>query len=84
LYADFEDRGAYESRRVVDRFTPAMLVEYCAALGLRPFDEDFYADECYRIVKVAKGWESPRPIRRSFHEEQYRRGFTDVKPDSII
>ena len=38
----FEDLEAYERRRVRDRFTPEMLDAYCAALGLRPFDPDFY------------------------------------------
>ena len=38
----FEDLEAYQRRRVRDRFTPEMLEAYCAALGLRPFDPDFY------------------------------------------
>jgi hypothetical protein len=39
---DFEQVEAYTARRVRDRFTTAMLSDYCAALGLRPFDIDFY------------------------------------------
>ena len=39
---DFETPEAYERRRVRERFTHSMLVDYCAALGLRPFDESFY------------------------------------------
>jgi hypothetical protein len=38
----FEDTTRYTARKVRDRFTYEMLVEYAAALGLRPFDEDFY------------------------------------------
>lgn len=38
----FEDLEAYQRRRVRDRFTPEMLEAYSAALGLRPFDADFY------------------------------------------
>jgi hypothetical protein len=38
----FEDLAAYQRRRVRDRFTPDMLVAYCSALGIRPFDEAFY------------------------------------------
>ncbi|MFS0704453.1 hypothetical protein AB6N23_08020 [Cellulomonas sp. 179-A 9B4 NHS] len=39
---EFEDRQAYERRKVGERFTSSMLVGYAAALGLRPFDDDFY------------------------------------------
>lgn len=38
----FEESAASAPRRVTDRFTLQMLARYCAALGLRPFDEDFY------------------------------------------
>lgn len=38
----FEDLEKYESRRIVDRFTFDDLRSYTAALGLRPFDQDFY------------------------------------------
>lgn len=38
----FERTEAYAARRIRDRFTVDMLAEYCAALGIRPFDEDFY------------------------------------------
>lgn len=39
---DFEDLAAYRRRRVVDRFTLSMLIDYAAALGVHPFDPDFY------------------------------------------
>jgi hypothetical protein len=39
---DFEDLDAYQRRRVRDRFTLANLIDYCAALGVAPFDQDFY------------------------------------------
>jgi hypothetical protein len=39
---DFEDTERYTARRIRDRFTSEQLVRYCAALDLRPFDEDFY------------------------------------------
>lgn len=42
IVQDFEDLDAYQRRRIAERFTASMLVEYAAALGLRPFDEDFY------------------------------------------
>ncbi|GAA1874269.1 hypothetical protein [Asanoa iriomotensis] len=40
---EFEDVERYALRRVRDRFTSEMLASYCAALGIRPFDPDFYA-----------------------------------------
>ena len=38
----FEEIDRYRARRVRDRFTVEMLARYLAALGMRPFDEDFY------------------------------------------
>lgn len=38
----FEDTERYSARKVVDRFTESMLVEYCSALGLQSFDPAFY------------------------------------------
>lgn len=38
----FERPERYKARRVKDRMTPELLEEYCIALGIRPFDEDFY------------------------------------------
>ena len=39
---DFETPSAYTRRKIRDRFTTDMLAEYCAALGIEPFDEAFY------------------------------------------
>jgi hypothetical protein len=39
----FEEFETYQARRVRDRFTIPMLERYCKALGIRPFDEDFFA-----------------------------------------
>jgi hypothetical protein len=41
----FEDTDAYTAPRTRDRFTQQMLIDYAAALGLRPFDADFYAPD---------------------------------------
>ncbi len=46
---DFEDTDAYLSRRIRDRLTPTMLVDYCAALGLRLFDDAFYTGPCVML-----------------------------------
>ena len=40
---DFEDGEAYKRRKVADRLTSSMLSQYAAALGLSPFDVDFYS-----------------------------------------
>lgn len=39
----FEQPDRYQARKVRDKFTSEMLAEYAAALGIRPFDETFYA-----------------------------------------
>jgi hypothetical protein len=39
---DFEDVEAYGRRRIAERFTDTMLADYAAALGLRPFDNEFF------------------------------------------
>ena len=38
----FEEVAQYSVRKIADRFTPDMLQRYCAALGVRLFDQDFY------------------------------------------
>ncbi len=41
----FEDTDRYGARRVRDRFNQETLIEYAAALGIRPFDPNFYAPD---------------------------------------
>lgn len=50
---DFEDVEAYRRRRVADRFTPTMLADYAAALGLKPFDPDFFTGPCVLVRNPA-------------------------------
>ena len=38
----FEDTAAYTARRLTDRLTPRMLADYCTALGVDAFNDDFY------------------------------------------
>ena len=38
----FENTAAYTARRLTDRLTPRMLADYCAALGVDAFNDDFY------------------------------------------
>lgn len=41
----FEDPARYQRRRIEDRFAPAMLANYCNALGITVFDEDAYGHD---------------------------------------
>ncbi|QOD10948.1 hypothetical protein [Rathayibacter toxicus] len=70
----FEDLEAYKNRRVAERFTPDMLNDYCAALGLRPFDDDFYPGPCFLSRRIAD-WPVPRKPE-TFAEAQLRLGIT--------
>lgn len=56
----FEHPDRYQARTVRDKFTSEMLAEYAAALGVRPFDESFYAD---RGVLVETHQKVPRKGR---------------------
>lgn len=51
---DFEEVEAYEARRVKDRFTGAMLRRYVLALGLRPFDADFFPGPSVLVTNSAE------------------------------
>ena len=39
---DFEDISIYEKRRVTDRFTPELMLQYAQKLGIDPYNIDFY------------------------------------------
>ena len=43
----------YKRRKVVERFTPSMLVDYAAALGLEPFGGDFFPGPCLLVLNPA-------------------------------
>jgi hypothetical protein len=68
----FEAVEAYGARRVRDRFTPAMLEAYCRALGIQPFDPEFFGHEC--VLITSRDW---RPdIRFTVAEQQARYGLS--------
>jgi hypothetical protein len=56
----FEVNASYTAKRIVDRFTPEMLSNYCAAIGIRPFDESFYVGEG---VLLSRQTEFQNPVR---------------------
>ena len=71
---DFERVDAYSARAVRERFTEQMMIDYCAALGLRPFDEDFYPGPAALVVNPAL----PRPgtLVLTLAQAQKRLGLT--------
>lgn len=71
---DFEDVEAYRRRRVVDRFTPAMLMDYSRELGVAPLDDAFYSGPCILVTNPA----APRPGAKvmSIKDVQRWRGIT--------
>ncbi|HXT60534.1 MAG TPA: hypothetical protein VN699_17970 [Pirellulales bacterium] len=71
----FEHPDRYKARRVKDRLTQELLEEYCIAMGIRPFDEDFYGPRValfYALNPIPPGY---RPwtfddIRREREKER--------------
>ena len=46
----FEQTQNYTARRKKDRLTPQMLEDYATAIGLHPWDENFYTTPAYLIT----------------------------------
>ena len=51
----YEDVEAYRRRRHTDRFTEQMLVDYAAAVGLRPWEDSFYRPPFHLITSLRLG-----------------------------
>lgn len=45
----FEEIEAYKNKKLKDRLTPEMLQRYANALGIRPYDEDFYGNRAFIV-----------------------------------
>lgn len=58
----FESIEAYSARRIPDRFTLERLNTYCAALGIRRADPDFYLPRALLVEQDISSW--PRPPRQ--------------------
>jgi hypothetical protein len=56
----YEKAEHYEKRKTVERFTPELLESYCRALGIEPFDENFYGSSCL-LVETTKRAAPPGP-----------------------
>jgi hypothetical protein len=67
----YEEQGAYQARRVRDRLTPAIVERYCEALGIKPFDEDFFGSDAFLITSR----DSRPDIRFTVADQQARYGF---------
>jgi len=59
----FEDLTAYDKPRKTDRFTPAMLRQYLAALGIDAFNPDWYAPD-----RIAKLFHNLTPTPKPFEQ----------------
>jgi hypothetical protein len=68
----YEKTEAYRARRIEDRLTPRMVSEYSRALGLRPFEEEFFAGDGLLITS-----RDVRPdLRYTISDQQARYGYT--------
>jgi hypothetical protein len=46
----FEVTDAYLAKRIRDRLTPELIDRYCQALGIRPFDDQFYGGPAHLVT----------------------------------
>lgn len=69
---DFEDERAYSRRRIADRFTSEMLCSYASAVGVEPFDDEFYPGPCVLVSNPATA--PPGALSLSIAETQRRFG----------
>ena len=74
----FEDTTTYTARRVPDRFTQPMLIDYTAALGLRPFDDDFYAPDHTAVMVENTNPPAPDKLGADLAAARSGRPFEDV------
>ncbi len=68
----FERPELYEARRKKDRLTIEIVTEYAAALGLRPFDAEFYAPEEFGAIVEIPEWKGAKVEFHSLAEVQER------------
>jgi hypothetical protein len=80
----FEEPETYKARRIRDRFPFELLDRYCRALGLRPFDEDFYLPQDQPAATLIERVGTPDPRLREFTlaEVQAELGVVPVRPPS--
>jgi hypothetical protein len=74
----FEDVDAYRRHRATERFTPEMLEQYCRALGLDPFTDDFYTGPCFHLEEDASA--AALASETTFRERQRKWQITPGSP----
>jgi hypothetical protein len=72
----FERPEAYTARRARDRFTSTILNEYCNAIGIRPFDPDFYSGPAILLEESSIA----RPDDLTFHTLQQAQQLLGIQP----
>jgi len=70
----FERTEQYLKEKTADRFTSEMLGEYCHALGIDLFDENFYCGP--GVLIRSRFWFLPRPKGISLRDAQIQLGMT--------
>jgi len=48
----FEEPEAYLAKDIRDRLTPDMIVRYCDALEIRPFDQSYYGSHSLLVTNA--------------------------------
>jgi hypothetical protein len=71
----FEHIDQYAARRIVDRFSAEMLADYCGALGIDLFDEQFYGGP--GVVTQSRPWFLPKLATVSLAEARRQLGMND-------
>src|SRR5262245_23934910 len=71
----FEDVERYTARKIADRLTPGMIDDYCRALGINLFEEDFYGGP--GALTYARLWLLPKGPTTTLAEARRQLGFTD-------
>jgi hypothetical protein len=72
---NFEQADRYLERRIADRLTSEMLENYCRALGINLFDEDFYGGP--GVITHSSLWFLPKLATTPLTEARRKLGFTD-------
>jgi hypothetical protein len=69
----FEEIAHYRAKRIRDRLTEEMLERYCKALGIRPFDADFYGQSGFLVENKSIKYQ---PITETLAEARQSLGYS--------
>ena len=72
---DFEQIDRYGARKIADRFTSEMLEDYCRALGINLFDENFYGGAGF--ITHSYPWFLPKLATSTLAEARKQLGLHD-------